>query len=54
MRWIVVIGSGAWAKCYGPFPSHDAVMAWVRKNQFDVEDAHPYPVNEVVIPEWWR
>jgi hypothetical protein len=43
--WIVVIGSGAWAKCYGPFTSYEAVMAWVRANQFDVDDAQTYPVN---------
>lgn len=43
--WIVVIGSGVWAKCYGRFVSHDAVMAWVRANQFEVENAHAFPVN---------
>jgi hypothetical protein len=45
--WVVVIGSGVWAKYYGLFTSHDAVMAWVRANQFDVEDAHAYPVNSI-------
>jgi hypothetical protein len=45
--WIVVIGSGSWAKCYGVFESHDAVMVWVRANQFNVEDANAYPVNDV-------
>lgn len=44
MRWIVVIGAGVWAKCYGPFQSYDDVMGWVRINQFNPEDAHPHPV----------
>lgn len=50
--WIVVIGrhEWSWAKCYGPFASYDAVMAWVRANQFDVEDAHAYPVNRAHAP----
>jgi hypothetical protein len=43
--WIVVIGCGVWAKCYGIFATYDATMAWVRANQFDVEDASVYPVN---------
>lgn len=45
--WIVVIGSGVWAKCYGPFLSHDDAMAWMRKNQFDIEAAQVHPVHAV-------
>ena len=47
MRWVVVVGAGVWAKCYGPFVSHDEVMKWVRASQFDVEDCHAFPVEVV-------
>ncbi len=47
-QWIVIIGSGSWAKCYGWFHSYDAAMTWIRTNQFDIEDAHTYPVNPPV------
>jgi hypothetical protein len=45
MNWIVIIGSGAWAKCYGLFASYDAAVEWARLNQFEADDTHIYPVN---------
>ncbi len=47
-RWVVVIRGGSWARCYGIFDSYDEVIAWVRENQFDPEDAHIHPIMDAV------
>jgi hypothetical protein len=49
MKWIVVIGVGVWAKCYGPFENYDETIAWVRANQFDVELANVLPVADPAL-----
>jgi Lar family restriction alleviation protein len=49
MTWVVVVGAGVWAKCYGDFFSYDAAMEWVRRNQFDVEDVAVHPVQHAKL-----
>jgi hypothetical protein len=44
MNWIVIVGSGAWAKCYGVFASYEAAIEWARINQFDRANVHAYPI----------
>jgi len=44
--WIVIVPHGIFTKCYGLFKSHDLAMAWVRANQFEVEDVRVHIVNK--------
>ena len=45
LKWIVIVGTDSWAKCYGLFTSDDAAVAWLRANQFVPSDCGIYPVN---------
>jgi hypothetical protein len=44
-EWVVIVPQGIWTKCYGTFASQDLAMAWVRRNQFDVEEVQVHPIN---------
>jgi hypothetical protein len=43
-RWVVVVGKGSWAKCYGPFASFDTAVEWLRVEQWWSEECEVYPV----------
>lgn len=42
--WVVVVGVGAFATCYGPFASYEAAFEWTRLNQFDDETFTVLPI----------
>jgi len=48
MQWVVIIGRGSWAKCYGPFQSYDECIHWAKQNQFiEAGSYEAYPVNAI-------
>lgn len=44
-QWVVIVPRQSFTTCYGLFGSYELAMAWVRANQFDVEEVQVYPVS---------
>jgi hypothetical protein len=45
--WVVVVPQKSWTRCYGPFDSYMACIAWIRQNQFEPSDVDIYPIEPI-------
>jgi hypothetical protein len=44
--WIVIVGSGSFATCYGLFASYETTVDWLRANGWHPSECAIYPIRE--------
>jgi len=47
--WIVVVGRGSFASCYGVFQSYDDTVWWLKTNGFTAADNDIYPIRRAAV-----